>query len=164
MPKRLGASRVMKKSAGARKVVRLPWKAVGSSPFWGALPIYSPLRGFVNMVCKYFPQFGEIAEITQAELYNHHKGSGELNRIKELRLSKGMKQSDLARLLKCAPTAVSKYELGQLDISSATILRLCDIFGCTADYLLARSGNPSPVVSDEDAALLAAFDADDTDD
>jgi transcriptional regulator with XRE-family HTH domain len=68
-----------------------------------------------------------------------------------------MKQSDLAFLLKCAPTAVSKYELGQLDIGSATICKLCDIFGCTADYLLGRSTLPTPEISAEEARLLQAY-------
>ena len=80
-----------------------------------------------------------------------------MNRIKELRLAKGMKQAELAVLLSCAPTAVSKYELGQLDVSSATICRLCDIFGCTADYLLGRSDRPDPELTPEEEQLLAAF-------
>lgn len=80
-----------------------------------------------------------------------------MNRIKELRLAKGMKQAELAVLLSCAPTAVSKYELGQLDVSSATICRLCDIFGCTADYLLGRSDRPDPELTPEEEHLLAAW-------
>ena len=68
-----------------------------------------------------------------------------------------MKQSDLARLLAIAPTAISKYELGQLDISSATICRLCDIFDCTSDYLLGRSSRPAPALSEAEAQLLASY-------
>ena len=64
---------------------------------------------------------------------------------------------DLARLLAIAPTAVSKYELGQLDISSATICALCDIFGCTADYLLGRSILPAADLTEEEARLLLAW-------
>lgn len=80
-----------------------------------------------------------------------------MNRIKELRLKKGMKQSDVAKLLKCAPTAVSKYELEQLDLSSSTIHALCDIFGCTADYLLGRSSVSVSQLTDEEEALLVAW-------
>lgn len=68
-----------------------------------------------------------------------------------------MKQSDLAGLLKCAPTAISKYELGQLDIGSETICKLCEIFGCSADYLLGRSALPSSEISEEEARLLQAY-------
>lgn len=80
-----------------------------------------------------------------------------MNRIRELRLQKGMKQDELAKLLTCARTAVSKYELGQLDLSSATICRLCDIFGCSADYLLGRSPLPSPSLDPEEEQLLLAW-------
>ena len=86
-----------------------------------------------------------------------------MNRIRELRQSQNMKQADLAKLLKCAPTAVSKYELEQLDLSSQTIHRLCNLFGVTADYLLGRSDMPTPQISAEDWELLAAYhEADDT--
>ena len=80
-----------------------------------------------------------------------------MNRIRDLRLSSSMKQSDLAKMLKCAPTAVSKYELGQLDIGSETICKLCEIFGCSADYLLGRSALPTPELSAEEAQLLQAY-------
>ena len=90
-------------------------------------------------------------------LYNSNKAVVNVNKIRDLRQNAGMKQSDLAKILNCAPTAVSKYELGQLDLSSATIGRLCDVFGCTADYLLGRSELPTPEISDEEARLLQAF-------
>ena len=90
-------------------------------------------------------------------LYTFYKVVVIVNRIREMRQARGMKQSDLARLLAIAPTAVSKYELGQLDISSATIHALCDVFGCTADYLLGRSTRPEPSLTEEEAQLLAAY-------
>ena len=80
-----------------------------------------------------------------------------MNRIRELRLSRNMKQSDLATILNCAPTAISKYELGQLDIGSAIICKLCEIFGCTADYLLGRSSLPTAELSEEESRLLQAY-------
>lgn len=80
-----------------------------------------------------------------------------MNRIRELRLSRDMKQSDLATILNCAPTAISKYELGQLDIGSAIICKLCEIFGCTADYLLGRSSLPTAELSEEESRLLQAY-------
>ena len=94
-------------------------------------------------------------------LYTFYKVVVIVNRIREMRQAKGLKQSDLARLLAIAPTAVSKYELGQLDISSATICRLCEIFGCTADYLLGRSPLPSYALTPEEESLLLAFRASD---
>ena len=80
-----------------------------------------------------------------------------MNRIKDLRLSAHMKQRDLAELLKCTPVSVSRYETGERDPDIETILRLCDIFGCTADYLLGRSTRPDPELSPEEEQLLAAY-------
>lgn len=80
-----------------------------------------------------------------------------MNRVKDLRISRGMKQEDLARELNVARTAISKYERGELDLSSATIHRLCDIFGCTADYLLGRSPVPSPDLDPQEEAMLLAW-------
>lgn len=82
-----------------------------------------------------------------------------MNRIKDLRTKRNMTQKDLAKLLNCAPTAISKYELEQLGIDADTICQLCDIFGCTADYLLGRSSSPAPVIAEADAAVLDAYHA-----
>ena len=85
------------------------------------------------------------------------KGDVEVNRIRELRNSHKMTQAKLAKLLKIAPTAVSKYELGQLEIDSNTINALCDIFGCASDYLLCRSSVPDAELTPEEESLLAAW-------
>ena len=84
------------------------------------------------------------------------RGDG-VNRIKELRTSMGMKQSDLANKLKCASTAISKYENGQLEINSALISRLCDIFGCTADYLIGRTPTGGLQLTPEEENVILAL-------
>lgn len=81
-----------------------------------------------------------------------------MNRIKELRSEMGMKQKDLAEILKCNPTAISKYELEQLGLNEEIIHKLCEIFHCTADYLLCRSETKMPALTDRQAALLEAYD------
>lgn len=80
-----------------------------------------------------------------------------MNRVRELRVSQGLKQSDLAKMLNCAPTAISKYELGQLDLGSATICKLCEIFDCTSDYLLCRSERQTPGLTQDEETLLLAY-------
>ena len=82
-----------------------------------------------------------------------------MNRIRELRDDKNMTQNDLAAAMNCTKVTISRYETGQHEIDSATINRLCDIFGCTADYLLCRSDDPSPLISAEDLRLLQAYKA-----
>lgn len=109
------------------------------------------------MVDNNLPRFGTFAENRLQLLYNIHKVVVMMNRIKDLRQTHGMSQADLARQLSIARTAVSKYENGQLDIGSTTINRLCDIFGCSADYLLGRSPVPTPELSPEEETLLLSW-------
>ena len=82
-----------------------------------------------------------------------------MNRIKELRQAMGWKQEDLGRYLAVGKGAVSRYETEVRQLDPALICKLCDLFGCTADYLLGRSDAPLPAVSDEDAQILAAYHA-----
>ena len=44
-------------------------------------------------------------------------------------------------------------------MDSETICRLCDVFGCTADYLLGRSSRPEPELTPEEEQLLSAWNA-----
>lgn len=80
-----------------------------------------------------------------------------MNRIKTLRETNSWRQKDLAAILNTSPQTVGHYKNDDRDIDSATICRLCDIFGCTADYLLCRSELPSPELTPEEIALLQAF-------
>ena len=80
-----------------------------------------------------------------------------MNRIKDLRLGRGMRQPDLADLLNCTAMTVSRYERGEADPDLVTIHRLCDIFGCSADYLLGRSPLPSPELTPEEEDLLLSW-------
>lgn len=80
-----------------------------------------------------------------------------MNRIKELRRAKGWRQEDLANKINTVKSVISRYENEQLGLDVETITTFCDIFGCTADYLLGRSDVAQPALSDEEAQLVAAF-------
>lgn len=82
-----------------------------------------------------------------------------MERIKALRLEKGWRQKDLAEQTGVSSVAISHYEVGDRQPDPEFICRLCDLFGVTADYLLGRSNNPVPSVSDEDAEVLRAYHA-----
>ena len=82
-----------------------------------------------------------------------------MNRIKDLRVSRGWTQQDLAEKMNTAKSVISRYEKERLGLDVDLIVRFCDIFGCTADYLLGRSLSPLPAVNDAQARLLAAYDA-----
>jgi transcriptional regulator with XRE-family HTH domain len=82
-----------------------------------------------------------------------------MNRLKELRTEKGIKQAELADHLNVTRQAVSRYETGERDLGTDDIRRLCAYFGCSADYLLGFSSRQTPEISPEDGALLAAYHA-----
>lgn len=90
-------------------------------------------------------------------LYSFYREGGFVNRIKELRTEKGLKQGDLAALLNVTKATVSKYELGQRDIGSETIGRLCEIFECSADYLIGRADIKKPDLSEIEKSVLLAY-------
>lgn len=80
-----------------------------------------------------------------------------MNRIKDLRAARGWTQAELGELLSCSDVTVGRYEQEKRGLDVPTICRLCDIFGCTADYLLGRSSRPDPALSPEEEQLLAAY-------
>ena len=68
-----------------------------------------------------------------------------------------MTQRQVAAVINVRNTAVSQYERGDRQLDPEKICVLCDLFGCTADYLLGRAESPMRVISDEDARILAAY-------
>ena len=80
-----------------------------------------------------------------------------MNRIKELRIVNGWRQGDLAHKLNISDRTVGHYETGRRAPDLDTIHKLCDIFGCTADYLLGRSEQATPELTGEESRLVSAF-------
>jgi len=65
-----------------------------------------------------------------------------LNRFKELRKKFGYSQKDLAALLYVNQTAVSQWERGLTTPTTDTLLKLCEIYNTTVDYILGRTDDP----------------------
>ena len=80
-----------------------------------------------------------------------------MNRVRELRKKAGWLQSDLAERLNTKPQTISRYEIEERGLDVETIHKLCDVFGVTADYLLGRSEQPAPDLSDEEWRVIAAL-------
>lgn len=60
-------------------------------------------------------------------------------RMRLLRLELGMSQSDVGEFLGIVQTVYSRYERGQNTIPLELLLKLCDLYGVSADYILGRS-------------------------
>lgn len=80
-----------------------------------------------------------------------------MNRIKELRTAAGWTQTQLGKRIGAAKSTVSEYESEKHQLDPVLICTLCDLFGCTADYLLGRSEAQSPEISQEEIRLLLAW-------
>lgn len=60
-------------------------------------------------------------------------------KIRELRKKAGMTQSELARKLEISASAVGMYEQGRREPDNETILKICNFFGTTTDFLFGKS-------------------------
>ena len=61
------------------------------------------------------------------------------DRIKDLREEKGLKQKEMAELLKCTVSHYQKIEYGKVNIPTTTLVILADYFQVSTDYLLGRA-------------------------
>lgn len=59
-----------------------------------------------------------------------------MNRLKQLRNSRGITQDELGRMLGVQKAAICKYENGRVNMPNSVIMRLVEIFQVSADYLL----------------------------
>ncbi|MEA4920203.1 MAG: helix-turn-helix transcriptional regulator [Clostridiaceae bacterium] len=57
-------------------------------------------------------------------------------RIRNMREDKDMTQAQVARLLNIHQTTYSDYELGRLNIPTAVLIKLADLFETSIDYLV----------------------------
>ena len=59
-----------------------------------------------------------------------------MNRIRFLRVQRGMKQEELARAIHVSQSSLSGYENGKYEPDTKTLLNLASYFGVSTDYLL----------------------------
>ena len=63
-------------------------------------------------------------------------------RIKALRLSNGMTQAALGKVIGVGPDSICIYEKGKHYPEVRNLMILADYFGVSTDYLLGRTDNP----------------------
>lgn len=63
-------------------------------------------------------------------------------RLKELRLSRGLKQTEMAEIMGIVPRQYQRYERGEGEPSLAGWIFLADFFDVSLDYLVGRGGRP----------------------
>ena len=63
-------------------------------------------------------------------------------RIRDLREDKDLTQAKMGEVLCCSQRVYSNYERGDIDIPTATLIKIADYHNVSVDYLLGRTNNP----------------------
>lgn len=87
-----------------------------------------------------------------------------MERLKQLRTNAGLTQLEVSQLLGVERSTYVKYERGNSDPPTATLVRLADYFGVTVDYLIGHDSAAvpplsKPAISDADFNILKKFHA-----
>lgn len=64
-------------------------------------------------------------------------------RIRNLREDKDLTQAQMGVILSCSQRVYSNYERGDIDIPTATLIKIADFHQVSVDYLLDRTNNPT---------------------
>lgn len=77
------------------------------------------------------------------------------NYIKELRISRGLSQEELGKIVGVQRAAVQKWEAGKVyNLKRETILKLAEYFGVThASFFSEKENSPSELTKEEKALL-----------
>jgi transcriptional regulator with XRE-family HTH domain len=78
-------------------------------------------------------------------------------KIKLMRISKGMRQEDLAEKLGLSKSSISGWETGTKEPSISHIEKLCDLFHTTPNYLLDRGIQETIKLDDKEKWMLTVF-------
>lgn len=65
-------------------------------------------------------------------------------RLRELREDNDLLQRDIAAYLQCTQVCYSRYESGQRDIPTETLIKLAKFYNTSVDYLLGITDEPTP--------------------
>lgn len=66
-----------------------------------------------------------------------------LKRLRDLREDHDLTQKELANIVNCSQRVYSNYECGQVEPSLETLIKICDFYNISVDYLLGRTDNPN---------------------
>lgn len=78
------------------------------------------------------------------------------DRIKELREQTGMSARKFAEIIGIKYTTYYGYESGTREPGSQTVTKICNYFGCTADYLLGLSDDPKGYFEEKETSPAPA--------
>ena len=62
-----------------------------------------------------------------------------MNRLKELRMEKGVSQQEIGKLVNMSKMAISHWEKGHSEPSISQLILLSEFFDVTVDYLIGKT-------------------------
>lgn len=63
-------------------------------------------------------------------------------RLRELRIERGLTQEELGKRIKLSKSNISKYESGDVEPNMQTITEISKLFKCSTDFLLGTTQHP----------------------
>ncbi|MGG3452324.1 helix-turn-helix transcriptional regulator [Domibacillus aminovorans] len=78
-------------------------------------------------------------------------------RLKNLRLSKGISQQELADRLQINRSTYARYELSKTQPDFATLEKLADFYGVTTDYIIKGIKNSDVDLTEDEKEMLEFF-------
>jgi len=75
-------------------------------------------------------------------------------RLRIAREDAGMKQEELANMIDCDKTTISKYETNNRTPDPTTLTRIANVTGVSLDWLMGRTENKAGIVSEARARYL----------
>lgn len=78
-------------------------------------------------------------------------------KLRNLRETKGLTQSDIAQKLKITREAYSMYETNKRQMNHESLCILADFFGVTTDYLLGRSEEDIFIFSEDEKSIIEKY-------
>ena len=68
-----------------------------------------------------------------------------IDRLTNLRVDRDIKQAEVAQLLGIKQSAYSKYEKRRVKLQIEDLLKLCEFYNISADYILGLTDTPRPL-------------------
>ncbi len=69
-----------------------------------------------------------------------------MNKLKDLREDRDLKQSDIAKILNVSQVSYGRYELGLSEPSIASLIKLADFYDVSIDYIVGRNNEKNDYV------------------
>ncbi len=79
------------------------------------------------------------------------------NRLKDLRIAKGITQAELAKILGITQQAIARWERDKTEPDADTLKQLSSYFSVSIDYLLDNEKNNCSAFSDDEVKLIYSY-------